>query len=292
MTVSAPHWLMAQVRQARRAQGADNVTCTERLLSVLGLSTVCESARCPNRNECFSRHTATFLILGGVCTRGCTFCAVERGRPLSPPEEDEPQRLAEAVTKLGLRHVVVTSVTRDDLSDGGAAHFARVVRSLRSHCPGVKVELLVPDFGGSEEALGAVLEAGPDILAHNLETVPRLYAQVRRGAGYSRSCGMLKKAKRISPEVITKSGLMLGLGEDDREVEEVLRDLVETGCDLLALGQYLSPSLAHAPVARYLSTEEFAGWRRKALELGFRGVTAAPLVRSSYKALQLLEDMS
>lgn len=292
MTISAPQWLMSEVRRARKGHSADSVTGTEHLLSALDLSTVCESARCPNRSECFSHCTATFLILGDACTRRCTFCAVERGQPLKPPEEDEPQRLAEAVTRMGLRHVVITSVTRDDLPDGGAGHFARVVRSLRDRCSGVKVELLVPDFRGSEEALSAVLEARPDILAHNLETVPRLYPQVRQGADYHRSCAMLKRVKGISPEVITKSGLMLGLGEDDREVEDVLRDLRQAGCDLLTLGQYLAPSLAHAPVVRYAAPEEFAGWRRKALEMSFRGVAAAPLVRSSYHAPQLLEDMA
>jgi lipoic acid synthetase len=223
------------------------------------------------------------MILGDVCTRGCAFCAVNRGKP-STLEADEPQRLARAVSQLGLRHVVITSVTRDDLPDGGAAHYARVVEALREHCPGVRVELLVPDFGGSREALAVVLAAQPDILAHNLETVPRLYPEVRRGADYRRSLGVLKQAQAISPPVITKSGLMLGLGEESPEVEEVLQDLWQVDCDMLTLGQYLSPSLRHVPVARYVNPIEFASWQREALNLGFKSVAAGALVRSSYQA--------
>jgi lipoic acid synthetase len=244
---------------------------------------VCDRARCPNRGECFSHHTATFLILGDICTRGCAFCAVKKGKPLSL-EADEPQRLARAVAELGLRHVVITSVTRDDLPDGGAAHYARVVAALRQHCPGVRVELLVPDFAGSREALATVLTSGPDILAHNLETVPRLYPEVRRGADYERSLKVLEQAKELAPKIITKSGLMLGLGEESPEVEAVLRDLRQVACDMLTLGQYLSPSLHHVPVARYVNPDEFASRQRQALSLGFKSVAAGPLVRSSYKA--------
>jgi lipoic acid synthetase len=260
------------------------VAQTSGLLERLGLPTVCDSARCPNRGECFSHLTATFLILGDVCTRGCAFCAVKRGRPGQKPEPDEPERLAEAVAELGLRHPVITSVTRDDLEDGGAKQFAAVVRALREICPGGRVELLIPDFGGSAEALAVVLEAGPDVLAHNVETVPRLYPQVRRGADYGRSLALLRQAKRMAPEVVTKSGLMLGLGEQAPEVEAVLRDLAGAGCDMLTLGQYLAPSLRHAPVARYVDRKEFAAWRDIALGFGFRSVAAGPLVRSSYKA--------
>jgi lipoic acid synthetase len=259
------------------------VAQTRDLLDRLHLPTVCESARCPNRGECFSHHTATFLILGEVCTRGCAFCAVTKGKPL-PLEANEPQRLVQAVSELGLRHVVITSVTRDDLPDGGASHYARVVEALREYCPGVRVELLVPDFGGSNEALAVVLAAKPDILAHNLETVPRLYPLVRRGADYRRSLEVLQQAKAISPQVITKSGLMLGLGEDSQEVEKVLWDLRQVACDMLTMGQYLSPSLHHVPVARYVTPDEFASWQRQALSLGFKSVAAGPLVRSSYKA--------
>jgi len=283
MSQPAPEWLIAEVRRAKRGTGAEMVTQTRDLLDRLHLPTVCDRARCPNRGECFSHHTATFLILGEVCTRGCAFCAVTKGKP-TPVEEDEPQRLAQAVTELGLRHVVITSVTRDDLPDGGAAHYGRVVEALRQHCPGVRVELLVPDFRGAREALTTVLASGPDILAHNLETVPRLYPTARRGADYGRSLKVLEQARQLSPKIITKSGLMLGLGEGAAEVEKVLKDLRAVQCDMLTLGQYLSPSLHHAPVARYVNPEEFASWQRQALDLGFKSVAAGPLVRSSYKA--------
>jgi lipoic acid synthetase len=283
MSLPAPEWLIAEVRRAKRGQGSTMVAQTRDLLNRLHLSTVCESARCPNRGECFSHHTATFLILGDVCTRGCAFCAVKKGEP-ALPREDEPERLVQAVQELGLHHVVITSVTRDDLPDGGAAHYARVVAALRQHCPGVRVELLVPDFSGSREALAVVLASRPDLLAHNLETVPRLYPQVRHGADYRRSLGVLQQAKELSSQIITKSGLMLGLGEESLEVEEVLQDLRRADCDMLTLGQYLSPSLHHVPVARYVNPEEFDGWRRRALALGFKSVAAGALVRSSYKA--------
>jgi lipoic acid synthetase len=281
---------LEEVRQARKGRGAALISETSGLLTHLGLNTVCDEARCPNRGECFSHHTATFLILGEVCTRGCAFCAVKKGKPL-PLKADEPRRLARAVSQLGLRHVVITSVTRDDLPDGGAAHYARVVEALREHCPGVRIELLAPDFGGSKEALATVLAAEPDILAHNLETVPRLYPQVRRGADYRRSLEVLKQAKAISPRIITKSGLMLGLGEESMEINEVLKELRAVDCDMLTLGQYLSPSLHHVPVARYVNPEEFEGWRERALALGFQSVAAGALVRSSYKAPIFFQDL-
>ena len=290
MSLPAPEWLLAEVRQARKGRGAALIAKTRSLLDHLGLPTVCDEARCPNRGECYSLHTATFLILGDICTRGCAFCAVKKGKPV-PLEADEPRRLARAVAELGLRHVVITSVTRDDLPDGGAAHYARVVAALREHCPGVRVELLVPDFAGSEEALVRVLAAEPDILAHNLETVPRLYPQVRRGADYRRSLKVLEQAKQLSPNLITKSGVMLGLGEDAVEVEQVLKDLRAMQCDMLTLGQYLSPSLHHVPVARYVNPEEFVSWQRQALSLGFKSVAAGPLVRSSYKAPRYFQEV-
>jgi len=290
MSMPAPEWLITEVRRAKRGTGDEMVAQTRDLLDRLHLPTVCDRARCPNRGECFSHHTATFLILGEVCTRGCAFCAVKKGRP-SEPDADEPQRLAQAVAELGLRHVVITSVTRDDLPDGGAAHYARIVGALRQHCPGVRVELLAPDFAGSREALAVVLAAQPDILAHNLETVPRLYPQVRRGADYGRSLKVLEDAKQLSPKIISKSGLMLGLGEESQEVEEVLKDLRTVQCDMLTLGQYLSPSLHHVPVARYLRPEEFVSWQRQALDLGFKSVAAGPLVRSSYKAPVFFEEI-
>lgn len=283
MSLPAPAWLINEVRRAKRGTGAEMAAQTREVLDRLRLPTVCESARCPNRGECFSHHTATFLVLGEVCTRGCAFCAVKKGKPL-PLLADEPRRLAQAVAELGLGHVVITSVTRDDLPDGGAAHYAKVVAALRQRCPGVRVELLVPDFGGSREALAVVLASQPDILAHNLETVPRLYPVVRRGAAYRRSLEVLRQAKAISPQVITKSGLMLGLGEESPEVEAALQDLRRVACNMLTLGQYLSPSLQHVPVARYVNPEEFDGWRRRALALGFASVAAGALVRSSYKA--------
>jgi lipoic acid synthetase len=209
---------------------------------------------------------------------------VTKGRPLEPPRADEPPRLVQAIKELGLQHVVITSVTRDDLPDGGARYYAQVVRTIRENCPRVKVELLVPDFCGSLLALTSVLDIQPDILAHNLETVPRLYFKVRRGADYRRSLGLLTKAKKISPRIITKSGLMLGLGEEAGEVEKALQDLREAGCDMLTLGQYLAPSLRHVRVARYVPPDEFVLWRFKAQALGFKSVAAGPLIRSSYKA--------
>jgi len=247
------------------------------------LNTICQSAHCPNVGSCWAARTATFLILGDICTRRCAFCAVKKGKPLAL-ESDEPRRLARAVSRLGLRHVVITSVTRDDLPDGGAGHYAQVVAALHQYCPEVRIELLVPDFAGAKEALALVLASDPDILAHNVETVPRLYSQVRRGADYRRSLSLLQQAKELSPKIITKSGLMLGLGEGAAEVELLLNDLRAVHCDMLTLGQYLAPSLHHTPVARYVSQEEFASWRRRALDLGFRSVAAGALVRSSYKA--------
>lgn len=291
MSPPAPPWLLNEVRRAKQGRGADFVAQTRDLLNRLNLSTVCESARCPNRGECFSQHTATFLILGDICTRGCAFCAVKKGKPL-PLEPDEPWRLARAVADLGLRHVVITSVTRDDLPDGGAAHYARVVRALRKYCPAVRVELLVPDLAGSREALATVLSAGPDILAHNLETVPRLYAKVRRGADYQRSLRLLQTAKEIAPSMVTKSGLMLGLGEEAEEIEDVLKNLRKVKCDMLTIGQYLSPSLHHVPVARYVNPQEFDGWRKHALSLGFKSVAAGALVRSSYKAPLFFQELA
>jgi lipoic acid synthetase len=216
---------------------------------------------------------------------------VQHGRPLESPDENEPKRLAQAVAELDLSHVVVTSVTRDDLSDGGAAHYALVVRALRHDCSEVKVELLVPDFKGSEIALATALAAWPDILAHNIETVPRLYPQVRRGADYARSLALLRRSRIMSPGTIIKSSLMLGLGEEDAEVQSVLSDLAATGCDMLTIGQYLAPSLAHAQVVRYVLPREFDNWRERALQMGFRSVAAGPLIRSSYKAPALLEEL-
>lgn len=286
-----PEKLMAEIRRAKRGDGKDTIEKTSSLLERLRLKTVCDGARCPNRGECYSHHTATFLILGDACTRRCSFCAVTHGRPCGPPDSDEPLRLAHAVSELHLAHVVVTSVTRDDLPDGGSGHYAQVVHALRLQCPQVKVELLVPDFAGSQEALATVLSASPEILAHNLETVPRLYREVRQGADYARSLALLRLAKERAPHIVVKSGLMLGLGETEEEIEAVLRDLAGAGCDMLTLGQYLAPSLAHAPVRHYVTAEEFQRWNDEARALGFRSVAAGPLVRSSFKAKGFFEEM-
>jgi lipoic acid synthetase len=256
------------------------------LLNSLNLHTICESACCPNAGDCFSRKTATFLILGDVCTRNCRFCAVDKGRPL-PVDEDESEHLLAAVEVLGLRYVVITSVTRDDLPDGGAAHFARTVGLLRKKRPGIIVEVLIPDFLGSLEALSTVVTASPSVLNHNLETVPRLYSEVRQMADYRRSVRLFDTVKEIDYEMVTKSGLMLGLGETKAEIVAVMEDLREAGCDLLTLGQYLPPSPQHYPLDRYISPEEFAEFEMIGKSLGFAEVASAPLVRSSFRAAEL-----
>lgn len=255
-----------------------------------GLHTICGSARCPNIGACWAERTATFLILGNVCTRTCGFCAVAKGRP-GPPDPGEPEAVAGAVAELGLRYAVVTSVTRDDLPDGGASHFVRTIRAVRARSPEIRVELLVPDFGGDEAALDAVLDERPDVLNHNLETVERLYPLVRRPAeGYRRSLRVLARAaERGLP---AKSGLMLGLGETREDVRGALLDLRAAGCGLLTLGQYLRPGPGHAPVARYWTPEEFAALRDEALGLGFLDAAAGPLVRSSYDAGRLFARAS
>lgn len=258
----------------------------ERLLDGLSLHTICESAHCPNVGECFSRQTATFLILGNICTRRCTFCAVKKGHPL-PLDEEEPQHLFEAVEKLNLSYIVITSVTRDDLVDGGASQFVKVINILHENRGDAIVEVLIPDFHGSAEALNAVVQAHPEVINHNVETVPRLYPDVRPGADYSRSLGLLFMVKNLNSEIITKSGLMLGLGETKEEVVEVMEDLREANCDLLTLGQYLQPSPKHHPVVRFISPEEFSQYRDIGKEMGFIEVAAAPLVRSSFKAAEL-----
>ncbi|MGC9335328.1 MAG: lipoyl synthase, partial [Anaerolineae bacterium] len=241
------------------AESEAAVARMESLLNGLGLHTVCQEARCPNLAECFGRGTATFLLLGDRCTRGCRFCAINHGRP-DPPEPHEPQRVAEAAACLGLRHVVLTSVTRDDLPDGGAGHFVATIRALRRCLPSAAVEVLIPDLGGSETALRVILDAQPEVLNHNVETVPRLYRAVRPGADYRRSLALLARAKALRPSLITKSGLMLGLGERTAEVIQVLYDLRLAGCDLLTLGQYLQPTDGQVPIVRYVSPDEFAAY--------------------------------
>lgn len=265
--------------------------CTK-VLSLLRdyqLHTVCQEAQCPNLAECFSRETATFMILGDRCTRNCSFCAVRHDSPL-PPDEGEPERVAMAVEGLGLRYVVITSVTRDDLSYGGAFHFAKTICSIRDKMPNTRVEVLIPDFQGSEWALKVVMEAKPDVINHNIETVPRLYPEVRPQADYRRSLQLLKRCGEIDRRIVTKSGLMLGLGENPDEVLKVLKELLELGCQLLTLGQYLSPSSGHHQVIRFVPPEEFVQWGEIASRMGFIAVASGPFVRSSFKAAEMFQE--
>ena len=254
-----------------------------------GLHSVCRSAACPNQGECWSRGTATFMILGDRCSRNCSFCNVGHG-PAAPPDPAEPQAVAAAVAELGLRHAVITAVTRDDLPDGGAAHFAAVTAAIRSAAPGCRIELLIPDLRGDRAALQTILAAAPQILGHNLETVPRLYPLARAGADYRRSLALLAAVRDHAAAIPAKSGLMLGLGEERAEILETLADLRQAGVAMLTLGQYLQPTRAHLPVARYLPPEEFTELRAAALSMGFARVAAGPLVRSSYHAAELYED--
>ncbi len=263
---------------------------TDRLLRQLRLTTVCEEARCPNRMECYAHKTATFMILGSVCTRPCGFCAVARGKT-QPLEEDEPQRVAEAAQRLGLQHVVITSVTRDDLPDGGAEHFYRTVLAVRE-ATGAAVEVLTPDFLGKPDALQRVVQAAPEVFNHNTETVPRLYRQVRgRKSHYPWTLELLRRVKQLDPAIATKSGLMLGLGETRDELLETLADLREAGCSMLTLGQYLQPSPQHLPVVRYVPPEEFDELGRLARAMGFAQVAAGPFVRSSYHARDMAQGL-
>jgi lipoic acid synthetase len=275
--VARPAWLRAP------APVGENYRELKDLIARLNLHTVCESAACPNVGDCWNHRTATFMILGNVCTRRCGFCAVQKGAP-QPVDFDEPRRVAEAVQAMGLRYAVVTSVNRDDRKDGGALLFALTIHAIRERIPGCKVEVLVPDFQGSREAMKIVMDERPDVLNHNTETVPRLYRQVRLGARYERSLDMLAHAKTLRPDVPTKSGLMLGLGETPEEVAAVMCDLRAARVDILTLGQYLRPTKKHLPVIRYISPDEFAEYRRLGAELGFGHVEAGPLVRSSYHA--------
>jgi len=272
-----PVWLRAP------APVGQNYRDLKRLIDGLGLHTVCESAACPNVGECWNHRTATFMILGNVCTRRCGFCAVQKGAPLAV-DYDEPRRVAEAVAAMGLRFAVITSVNRDDRADGGAELFALTIRAIRERIPGCGVEVLVPDFQGSHAAMDTVMAAAPDVLNHNTETVPRLYRQVRLGARYERSLDMLAYAKSVSPRTPVKSGLMLGLGETIDEVLAVMRDLRAHSVDILTLGQYLRPSPKHLPIVRYVAPAEFDELRRAGYEMGFAHVESGPLVRSSYHA--------
>ncbi|WP_448584361.1 lipoyl synthase [Thermocrinis sp.] len=263
----------------------------KKLLRSAKLHTVCEESRCPNISECFSSGTATFMILGDTCTRGCSFCNLKRGKTL-PVDEDEPFRLLETVRLLNLKYVVITSPTRDDLDDGGSSHFAKCIKVLKENIEGVKVEVLIPDFGGSYDSLKTVMDAKPDVLNHNVETVPRLYAQVRKGADYQRSLNILKNAKELRKDIYTKSALILGFGEREDEILKVMEDLRSVDCDILTIGQYYQPSVKHHPVVKYYTHEEFEKLKEYALSLGFKYVASGPNVRSSYKAYQVVYNYS
>ncbi|HXQ29324.1 MAG TPA: lipoyl synthase [Gemmatimonadales bacterium] len=277
-----PGWLKVQ------APGGPNYVAVRALLRELTLHTVCEEAHCPNVGECWEHRAATFMILGARCTRNCAYCAVEHGTP-GPLDAEEPERLAQAVERLGLRHVVITSVDRDDLPNGGAEVFAASVGAIRRRTPGASVELLVPDFQGRPEALRLIVEAQPDILNHNLETVERLYRLARPGGRYGRALELLGRAKRWAPDLLTKSGIMCGLGEEWDELRGAMQDLRAEGVDILTLGQYLRPSTNHLPVARYYTPEEFAELARFGRALGYLHVEAGPLVRSSYHAWEQVD---
>ncbi len=277
MRKKKPDWLKVKFRRGEELKEIENI------LDEFSLNTVCEEATCPNRNECFNRKTATFMIMGNKCTRNCRFCDVIHGQP-QPLEEEEPDRIAQAVKVLDLKHVVVTSVTRDDLVDGGSAHFARVINRTRDINSEVTIEVLIPDFGGDSEALEVVINARPEIINHNVETIPGLYAEVRPDANYNQSLTLLKRAGDSDRNILTKSGIMLGLGEKENEIIRVLKDLREVECDLLTIGQYLSPSKDHYPVVEYVHPDIFRKYKDIGMEMGFKYIASGPLVRSSYHA--------
>jgi lipoic acid synthetase len=280
-----PPWIVKRLSLAPsdKKGGEEEVNKTRNLLRKLDLHTVCEAAHCPNLWECFAESTATFMILGNICTRNCQFCSVAKGSPL-PVDQKEPERIAQAVKKLGLKHVVITSVTRDDLPDGGASQFFSTIMEVRSINPDVVIEVLIPDFTGSREAIERVVEAKPDIIAHNLETVPFLYKKVRPGASYERSLGLLELVKILQPDIYTKSGLMLGLGEEEEEISRVMEDLRRINCDILTMGQYLQPSSSHLEVRRFIPPGEFEEYKKVAEKMRFLFVASGPFVRSSYRA--------
>lgn len=280
-----PEWLKV------RAPLGENVHNLKKILSGQGLNTVCQEARCPNMGECWRHGVATFMILGSICTRGCKYCAVTKGTP-DPLDEQEPARVAAAVREMNLSHAVITSVNRDDLEDGGAAVFAETIRRIRESRPGCSVEVLVPDFKGDRNALRIVMDAEPDIFNHNIETVPSLFPKARGGGNYQVSLDLLGAALEMKPGVITKSGLMLGLGENDSEIRDVMKDLLSVGVKLLTLGQYLRPAKWHLPVEKYYTPGEFTEWKTVGEGLGFVHVESAPLVRSSYMADQQLAAIS
>lgn len=282
--VRKPKWLK------RRLPSGPEYGRMKNLIHNSNLATVCQEAQCPNQFECFSKGTATFMILGERCTRNCGFCAVSH-KPLSLPDPEEPVRVAEAVAALNLKYAVITSVTRDDLADGGASHFVETLQAIHNLTPETKVEILIPDLQGNWQALEEILAAKPHVLNHNLETVPRLYSHVRPEAEYKRSLELLKKAKGMSPGTPTKSGVMLGLGETVDELRQTMRDLLAHNCDILTLGQYLQPSISHLPVQRFVPPEEFESLREEAKKLGFKGVASSPTVRSSFEAGILYDEV-
>lgn len=280
-----PEWLRIKIQTG---SGKKQV---EDLLARLSLNTVCREAKCPNLMECFSRRTATFMILGNTCTRNCSFCSVQKGIP-EKADPEEPAKIGNAVRELVLKHAVITSVTRDDLSDGGAEQFVKVVEEIRKQSPGTTIEVLIPDFKGNIDALLAVIQSKPEILAHNIETVPRLYKEVREMANYEQSLKLLENVKKYSNEILTKSGLMAGLGEDENEVLNTMKDLRKADCDIITIGQYLSPTQNHRQVVEYVHPDKFENYRIQALKLGFRYAASGPFVRSSYRADEALEQMN
>lgn len=281
MQTRKPEWLR------RKIQGSHISSEVNNILEDLSLNTVCKEANCPNRMECFNRSTATFMILGNVCTRNCTFCNVTKGEP-QLVDKDEPRKVATAVAKLKLKHAVITSVTRDDLKDGGAEQFAEVVKEIRDLNQGITIEVLIPDFEGDKSALEKVIASKPDIINHNIETVPALYLKVRPMAIYQRSLELLQRVKEANGSIMTKSGIMLGLGETEAAVVDVMKDLRAVGCDIITIGQYLAPSSKHHPVVEYVHPDTFEHYKKIGLELGFKNVVSAPLVRSSYHADEVL----
>ncbi|WP_428075606.1 lipoyl synthase [Candidatus Avelusimicrobium luingense] len=291
MTLPVPSWLKEMVGKNKAALRSAVALSAEDSLQRYALHTVCHAAKCPNRGECFNCGDATFMVLGERCTRGCRFCAVSRETPL-PPDSTEPERVAQAVDEWHIRYAVLTMPTRDDLPDGGAAHFARVINAIHTRTPDVCIEPLISDLQGNQESLKTILSARPNVLAHNVETVEKLYPFVRAGAQYKRTLTVLENSKKLAPHILTKSGFMVGLGETQEQISQLLGDLRSAGVDLLTIGQYLAPSAKHYPVARYPEPEEYKEWEKQALSLGFKGVAAGPLVRSSYRAGALFRAAS
>lgn len=285
MQKKLPQWL------TKRFPASQEIDATSELLEKLGLNTVCQGAECPNLGECFARRTATFMIMGDTCTRNCRFCAVAKGLPREI-DKYEPGKVAKAAAQLGLKHVVITSVTRDDLPDGGASHFAATICEIRNVSPGMTIEILTPDFQGELEVLSVIVQAHPNIFNHNVETIPRLYPTVRPEAQFSRSLELLKKVKELDQTIFTKSGLMVGLGESPNEVLDLMADLRGVKCDVLTVGQYLQPSPQHLPVVEFIHPELFQHYQTEGEKLGFLHVAAGPFVRSSYHAAEVFDSLS